>query len=90
MTDSQTGAEKRSEPRYAVAARVLVQPMNGPLMECAANDISAHGMYLEMDAPLAQNTVLKIGPPGFEVQAKVVFVLTPEKAPPGRAPGVGV
>src|SRR4051812_22003583 len=90
MTEPSDPADKRTEPRYAVSSLVPAE-WNGTTIDCAASDISRHGIFLEMPAPPPIDTLIRLGPPGGVVKGRVVFTLTPEAATSmARQPGVGV
>lgn len=83
--------EQRRHPRFPVVASM---PVDGAGVTCAratARDVSASGVFLEIDPPPAPGAILLLGPPGAQVQARVVYAVSQEEARGGgRRPGVGV
>ncbi len=84
------GVDLRKEPRFEIE-RELPARWPGTQTRCVAKDISKHGLFLEMDDPPPVQTTLVVGPPGAEIDGRVVFVMPKDQALAlSRRPGVGV
>jgi Flp pilus assembly protein TadD len=86
-----TEADKRRDPRFVVGRPVLLRWGQQAPRTVVAVDISARGVFLQMTAPPALDTVVAVGPVHCTVAGRVVYVLGDnDAAAMGRVPGIGV
>jgi hypothetical protein len=75
----QTGADRRSHPRYAfTAAAEVVANESGARLKTHVRDLSQQGCLVDTDTPFALGTVTDVritkGVESFEVRARVVYI----------------
>ena len=74
----QTGADRRTHPRYAFTASVeVVADMPGARLKTRLRDLSQQGCYVDTDSPFALGTDTDVritkGAGSFEARARVVY-----------------
>ena len=74
----QTGADRRTHPRYAFTASVeVIAEYPGAVLKTRVRDLSQQGCFVDTDSPLALGTATDVhitkGAGSFEARARVVY-----------------